>query len=124
MNSDENSKGLPGTYKAGAWYHNARFADPREDDTGLSLADPGSSGNAKMRRGNWGFYGVADQLIWHQGDDRDHGIGLFARAFVQPGDRNLSSFQGDLGLNVKGLLFGRKDDTLGLGWSYLKISDR
>jgi len=63
-------------------------------------------------------------MLWHPSGDREHGYGMFARAFLQPGDRNLASFQGDLGFNAKGMFFGRKDDTFGIGWSYLKISDR
>jgi carbohydrate-selective porin OprB len=36
--------GMPGTYKVGVWYNNASFADQRFDNTGLSLADPLSTG--------------------------------------------------------------------------------
>ena len=38
--------GLPGTYKLGAWYDTGAFPDQRFDTTGLSLADPASTGIA------------------------------------------------------------------------------
>jgi porin len=124
INGEENATGLPGTYKLGAWYHTGDFSDPREDTAGGALANPAGTGIGKNRGGNYGIYAVADQMLWHPADDRERGLGLFLRGFLQPGDRNLATFQGDVGLNLKGMLFGRAGDTLGLGFSYVKISDR
>ncbi|MGN6581149.1 MAG: carbohydrate porin, partial [Bordetella sp.] len=42
------SYGLPGVYKVGVWYNTGSFADQRYDNTGLSLADPNSSGVAQQ----------------------------------------------------------------------------
>jgi hypothetical protein len=44
-NQSKNSQGLPGAYRIGAWYHtSSHFADQRYDNTGLSLANPLSTG--------------------------------------------------------------------------------
>jgi porin len=116
--------GLPGTAKLGLWYHSGAFGDQRIDNTGLSLADPGSTGIADPRDNNYGLYGAVDQLFWKADGEGDRGIAAFARFFLQPDDRNTVAWEADTGLNAKGLLFGREEDVLGLGFSYARISDR
>jgi porin len=120
-NTDKDSKGLPGTYKLGAWYHTENFDDKRFDNIGLSLANPGSTGTADVHHGNYGFYGVVDQGLWREKNAPEHGLNGFTRVFWMPDDRNLADFQIDVGLNYKGLIRGRDDDTLGLAFSYLNI---
>src|SRR3954451_6666804 len=52
-NRSTEAAGLPGTIKVGAWEHlGRRFNDQR--NTGLSLADPNSSGATRLFRGNAG----------------------------------------------------------------------
>ena len=83
--------GLPGTYKIGVWYNNERFDDLSTDNTGLSLANPQSTGTAQSHQGNYSFYAVADQMIWRPDPDEPRSIGVFARVMGAPGDRNLVS---------------------------------
>jgi porin len=104
VNQAKAAKGLPGLYKIGFWYATANYADvrfPRNHD------------------GNWGIYGVIDQIIWQRGDTA---ISLFTRGGATPSDRNTVSFYVDGGVGVKGLLPGRVDDTLTFGVAYEKIS--
>jgi porin len=55
---------LPGAYRIGAWYHTSpRFGDQRFDNTGLSLADPMSTGVRLQHTGDSGIYGVVDQML-------------------------------------------------------------
>jgi porin len=116
--------GLPGTAKLGFWYHNGNFGDQRYDNTGLSLADPGSTGVAGPHGNNYGLYGVVDQMLW-KADDGDRGIGGFARFFLQPeADRNQIAWEVNAGLNAKGMLFGREEDVLGLAFAYARIGGR
>ncbi len=67
------------------------FADQRYglDGTGaqVSLADP-TVADPLNHSGNWGIYGVADQMIWRGGD---RSVNLFVRAGYSPADRNLVS---------------------------------
>src|SRR3984885_3686955 len=60
----DQSQPLARVYKLGFWYDTERFADQQFDNTGLSLADPLSSGMPLQHRGNYSIYAVADQMIW------------------------------------------------------------
>lgn len=122
VNASPNAAGLPGVYKIGAWHATANYADQRfgiDPATGmvLSLADPAMP-EAFQHRGNTGFYGVADQMIWRSGD---RSINVFVRAGVTPDDRNLISAYVDGGVGIKGLFDGRPDDVLTVGVAHGKI---
>ena len=79
-NQGKDAKGLPGNYKVGAWYHtSSRFGDQRFDNTGLSLADPMSSGIPLDHTGNWGFYGVVEQMLYRVPGTADQGLSAFFR---------------------------------------------
>ncbi|MDB5693896.1 MAG: carbohydrate porin, partial [Alphaproteobacteria bacterium] len=68
------------TMRAGLWLHFDRFADPRLDAAGRSLASPGA-GAALQHRGNAGAYGIVDTALWR-------GARGFLRASFSPADRN------------------------------------
>jgi porin len=115
---------LPGTVKLGGWYHTGRFADQRYDSTGLSLADPASSGVARQRRSDGGLYAVADQMLWQVPGNKDGGLAAFTRLAVSPGDRNQFSFYADGGFTLKGVLNDRPNDGLGVAFAYARVSKR
>ena len=114
--------GLPGTVKFGYFHHFGRFDDQRFDSTGLSLADPSTSGIARRFRGNDGFYGIIDQTIYKVPGTDDQGATVFLRIAGSPGDRNLIDFYVDGGIAYKGLIPNRPDDTFGISGSYSQIS--
>jgi porin len=113
--------GLPGTVKAGFWYHSGRFDDQRFDTAGLSLADPASSGDALRRRGNYGGYLVIDQALWRMAGSKERGLDAFLRVGANPSDRNLVGWYVDAGLVLKGALEARPDDALGLAFGFARI---
>ncbi len=115
--------GLPGTYKVGIWYNNARFADQRFDNTGLSLADAASTGIAARHRGDYSFYAVADQTIWRPNANEPRSIGVFARVMGAPGDRNLVSVSANVGVVMKAPFKGRDNDSVGLALAYIKVGN-
>ncbi|PQV44230.1 carbohydrate porin [Paraburkholderia sp. BL21I4N1] len=115
------SNGLPGTYKLGFWYNTQRFADPRFDNAGLSLANPASSGVAANHRGDYSFYAVADQTVWQRGGDSPQSVGVFARIMGAPGDRNLVDLGVNAGVTLKAPFKGRDNDVAGLAVGYAKI---
>lgn len=116
---------LPRTYKLGVWYNGQNFADQRWDDTGVSLADPTSSGNARQHRGNYSIYAVADQMIWQQADELDRTLNVFARVMGTPlTDRNLVDFSMNAGITLREPFLGRDDDTFGIGVGYAHVSAR
>jgi porin len=115
--------GLPGTYKLGVWYNNGSFADQRYDNTGLSLANPATSGVAQNHHGDYSFYAVADQMIWRPDPDEARSIGVFARVMGAPGDRNLVSLAANLGVVMKAPFAGRDNDSVGLALTYIKVGN-
>jgi porin len=77
-NQNKDARGLPGAYRVGAWYHtSARFADQRFDDTGLSLANPQSTGIPMEHAGDGGVYGVIDQMLYRVPGTDDQGLSGF-----------------------------------------------
>lgn len=116
------SEQLPGTYKLGAWYHSGQFADRRIDTTGRSLADPSSNGDPLRHRGDHAIYAVVNQMVWRPSGADTEGLGVFGLATSAPGDRNLSDFFVEAGLNWTGPLPGRKSDVAGLGFAYVHVS--
>ena len=121
MDYGTSTTGLSGTYKLGAWFDTASFADQRFDADGVPLASPLSSGDPRMRRPNYSFYGVFDQAIWQPDPDQARTIGVFARIMGAPGDRNLVSFSANAGITMKAPLPGRDSDTFGIGWGIAQV---
>ena len=118
------SGGLPGVYKLGAWFDSGGFPDQRFDVDGLSLANPDSNGDPKLRRDDWSIYGVFDQVLWRPAADGPRAVGIFARIMGAPDDRNLASFGINSGITLKAPLPGRDNDSLGIGYGLAKIGDR
>ena len=125
----EDSLGLPGTFKVGAWVHTARFTNPSDGE----LLD-----------GNYGFYFIVDQILYRQRgemvaansgkDDKsvssnkdaakesDKGLNWFGRLGFAPQDQNFIGFYFDTGLTYKGLIPSRDDDTIGIAFDYAQLS--
>jgi len=130
--------GLPGQLKPGVWFQTGQKAN--------ALADSTNSGNA-------GFYIVLDQMLYREpeapspasrandaksvGEGKkarafetpalprksDQGLGWFGRTGFAPPDRNFLDFYFDTGLTYKGLVPGRDNDTISLGFAYGHLSN-
>lgn len=123
INQGKDDGGLAGTYKLGGWYNGQRFADLRWDEAGLSLADPATTGTSKPLRGNWGIYGIIDQMLLREQAGSDQGLSAFLRVGAGPADRSPVAYYADAGLAYKGLLASRAEDTLGFAIAYAPVSD-
>jgi porin len=124
-NQEKTAAGLAGTIKLGAWRHFGRFDDQRFDSSGVSLADPASTGDPARHRGDHGLYAVIDQQVWRPpSGEANKGVGIFARASASPTDRNLIDLYFDGGIVFAGLMPGRPDDVLSFGGAYARISSR
>jgi len=66
---------------------------------------------------DYSVYAIVDQPLFATDAG---GLAGFVRAMGAPGDRNLVSFYFDAGLAYKGP-FGRKGDTVGIGFGYAQI---
>lgn len=104
----------PVTMRIGFWLHFDRFADPRFDVAGRSLASPGA-GAALQHRGNAGVYGIVDTTLWR-------GARGFLRASFSPADRNVIDLYADGGVAMRGPVPGRSADTVGIGLAVARIS--
>jgi porin len=122
INQGKKAIGMPGVYKLGGWYATTDFADRRfgVDGAGAQvlLSDPTVAGPLN-HAGNWGLYGVADQMVVRAGE---RSLNLFMRGGLSPSDRNLISYYIDGGAGIKGLIAGRADDVLTFGIAYASIS--
>jgi porin len=124
VNQGKDAKGMPGVYKLGAWYARTSFPDQHFglSATGIpvSLASP-LSAFPLNHQGDWGIYGVADQMIWRAGKGAQS-LNAFFCAAAAPSDRNLVQSYIDGGLGLKAPLPGRDDDVLTFGVAYSAIS--
>jgi len=115
------SQSLPGAYKLGMWFATGPFADPLHDTDGLSLANPASNGIPLTRSGDYAFYAIVNQMLWHKPNTAAEGIGVFLQIMHGPDDRNLSDLFIEGGVNWKGPLAGRSHDQAGIALTYAGI---
>jgi porin len=116
---------LSGTYKVGFWYNTESFDDLQYDNTGLSLANPASTGTPATHSGNYSLYSVVDQMIWRstEPEEADRTLSVFLRAMGTPqADRNLVVFSMNAGLNFHEPIEHRDDDVFGVGIEYARVS--
>jgi porin len=117
---------LARVYKLGFWYDSESFADQQFDNTGLSLANPASTGNPAEHRGDYAFYAVADQMIWRDPHDADgdRSISAFIRAMGTPlEDRNLIDFSLNAGFTFHEPIMHRDDDSCGIAMGFTKVGN-
>ncbi len=120
------SQPLGRVYKLGFWYDSENFADQENDTTGLSLANPKSTGNPELHHGDYAIYAVMDQMIWRdpKDEDGDRAISFFARAMGAPEeDRNVIDVSMNAGFTFHEPIYHRDDDTCGVGMGYAKVGD-
>lgn len=110
-NQEEGDTGLPGNIKIGGYYDSSRF---------VSFSDPGDE-----RKGNYGLYGLLDQMVYREGGaGSEQGLTPWATLTLAPTTEvnTLPVFAAG-GLVYQGLLPGRDDDTTNLGVYYGRFSD-
>lgn len=116
------NRGLPGLYELGMWVATGPFADQRRDSRGGSLASPESNGIPLTHSGDYDFYMIANQMLWHLGESAEQGIGVFLNIDFAPNDRNLISRFITGGVNWTGPFPGRPNDVAGLAFTYAGLS--
>ncbi len=131
-NRADDSAGLRGTAKAGAWCNSEFFPNPANDEV--------------ERWGDYGFYGIIDQMLVREppaiaaappsgkdaktsknpapaGEPSGQGLSWFGRAGFQPQDRNFLGFTFDTGLAWLGPLPTRDADTIGVAFALAQLTD-
>ncbi|HUU66961.1 MAG TPA: carbohydrate porin [Methyloceanibacter sp.] len=113
---------LPGAIKLGGWNHFGSFEHQRVDVGGELIAVTGNGG--KPLENDWALYGIIDQLVWRKpGSEDPQGVSIFTRFAGAPDDRNLVDFYFDAGFTFTGMIPGRPNDALAIGFAYTGISD-
>jgi porin len=100
--------GLLGNYKAGLWYDDSRYLDFNTVARG---------GSPHVGRGNWGLYGLFDQVLARFGEHgSNRGFGVTGSALISP-DHSVSQmpFFATAGFVVRGLFPSRPADVGGFG---------
>jgi porin len=124
INQGKDSTGLPGIYKLGGWYATKSFPDVHFGLTAtgvpVTLASPLSVAPFD-HQGNWGIYGLADQMVW-RASMGPQSLNVFLRGSASPSDRNLIVAYVDGGLGLKAPVPGRDDDLVTFGVAYSAIS--
>jgi porin len=116
-------RGLAGSYEGGFLYHTDSFADIY-DDTLLDLGSSLAPAMSRDRGANYAIYLNIEQEIWREPGSGIEGLGVLVHAAWMPPDRNFLEFSIEGGLHYRGLIPGRERDALGLGITYIRISDR
>jgi len=109
-----------GTIKLGGWYDSGTFDDQR-----YPLGQNTSNNTLSIRhQGNEGVYLIIDQTIYRlPGPCNAKGVSVFGRAIVSPSDRNQVDAYADTGIVFAGMVPGRPNDGIALGFAYTGISN-
>lgn len=75
------------------------------------------------RPDDWALFYNFDQYVYVEEDDNTQGVGLFGRFGWSTGDANPIETFYSIGVGGKGIFEERDDDTFGLGYYYLSMSD-
>jgi porin len=104
---------LPATYRFGAFYHTGDWEEV--------TVEP----NPRTFAANHGFWTTIDQMLWTEGDkDSGQGLGAFFQAGWTSPDRVVVDRTFGAGLTYRGLLPGRDEDVLGVGYTGVYFSSQ
>jgi porin len=108
--------GLIGNYKIGFWYDDHQYVDFTTVGRGAAPDTP---------RGNWGLYGLFDQvLVRFGGPGSTRGFGVTGSLLVSPDQSvSLMPFFTTAGVVVRGIFASRPADVAGLGIVYGHFSN-
>jgi porin len=109
-------RGLLGNYKAGLWYDDSQYLDFNTVARGRA---------AGVSRGNWGLYGLFDQVLAQfGGPGTNRGLGVTGSVLVSP-DQSVSQmpFFATAGFLVRGVFASRPTDVGGFGVVYGRFSN-
>lgn len=113
----------PGTYRLGAYFDSSKFPDQRYNKNGDPLGNPDNPQTMLNHRHTWSIYGIMDQMIWRNSNNKKESLGIFGRIQVSPNDRSPINLAGDAGIVYKGVL-NREHDSLGFGWGFARTGNR
>ena len=103
------SKGIQmGTFKFGMYYHSGSF--PNYKDT------------LKIKKGNYGLYFIADQMIIPKPSKPGEGLAMMVEIGMAPSKFNLIAYSIEAGIRYHGIIRYRTKDFIGLAFSHATLS--
>jgi len=93
---------LPGTWKAGYYYH-----------SGLKETDAETGTSTEVFEKNYGFYMIADQTIWKK-EGSDRSLSVFGQLALSPANINTHRYYMGGGINYTGFSEKQPSDALGI----------
>lgn len=114
-NQQPGDTGLIGNYKLGAWFDGNDFANLEQQ----ALADAGGGVVPSIHEGNYGFYGLFDQVLWRWSGRQEEimrGLGVVASVLVSP-DQSISKmpYFFTTGVAARGIYADRPRDIAAFG---------
>lgn len=102
---DSGNGNLEGTYRFGMWYDSRPKA---------------YTGAGQEKTDDMGFYASLDQMVTKENDNPEdtQGLGAFFRYGYAPDDKNDMEHFVSFGMQYQGLIDGRDDDILGVGYAH------
>jgi porin len=77
---------------------------------------------ANTEDNTWTVYYNFDQYLWSPKGDPTKGVGMFFRFGISDGNPNPVRYAYNVGLSAKGVVPGRPNDNMGLGWARTQLS--
>src|SRR5437773_10145891 len=116
INGLPGDQGLLGNYKAGFWYDDHQYID---------FTTVARGGAPDVTRGNWGLYGLFDQvLVRFGGPGSNRGFGVTGSVLVSPDQSvSLMPFFATAGVVIRGMFASRPTDVGGFGIVYGHFSN-
>ena len=70
----------------------------------------------------WTVYYNFDQYLWSPQGDPTRGVGMFFRFGISDGNPNPIKYAYNVGVSANGVVPGRRDDSMGVGWARTEFS--
>ncbi len=113
---------MPGKQLFGATYSNKDFT-ALDQDRRTILSSLLGFGTLQKEEGSWcGYYNFHQYLVTEK-DDETQGFGLFGRLGIADDETSPIEAFYSIGLGGKGIFEGRDNDTFGIGYYYMGLSD-
>jgi porin len=123
LNQEKDATGLPGTYKAGIFYHNGLY--PRVLNRIAGSPVPLPSLEVRVSRGNGGFYVMFEQTVYRERTGSSpRSLTPFLSVLISPDqDKSPIPYFVNAGIVSQGPIPGRPNDTALFGVSWGRFSD-
>lgn len=117
--------GLTGHQRVGwTWSDKSSLQFSQDSRVLLKAIITGDTSELTRKSSDWSFFYDFDQYLYTVPGTKDRGFGLFGRFGVSDGEANPTETFYSLGMGGKGMIPGRENDTFGIGYYFLNITDK